>query len=110
MVTKIKTKQPVMAPCNSEDGVDLGLPAEGHAAGSAAPSARMSKVDTAWLRMDGEHNLMMIVGVWILKPGLKLQEVSARIESRLLKFPRFGQRVHQDATGASWVTDAAPWR
>ena len=106
MVTKIKTKKPVLTPCNSKNDGGLGLPAQGHATGSAAPSARMSKVDTAWLRMDGEHNLMMIVGVWILKPGLKLKEVSARIESRLLKFPRFGQRVQQDATGASWVTDA----
>jgi hypothetical protein len=25
-------------------------------------SERMSRVDTAWLRMDSEHNLMMIVG------------------------------------------------
>jgi diacylglycerol O-acyltransferase / wax synthase len=31
---------------------------------------RMSKVDTAWLRMDSPSNLMMIVGVWILRPGL----------------------------------------
>ena len=29
---------------------------------------RMSKVDTAWLRMDSPSNLMMIVGVWIIKP------------------------------------------
>ena len=27
---------------------------------------RMSKVDTAWLRMDSECNLMMIIGVWII--------------------------------------------
>jgi diacylglycerol O-acyltransferase / wax synthase len=30
---------------------------------------RMSKVDTAWLRMDSATNLMMIVGVWILRPA-----------------------------------------
>ena len=29
---------------------------------------RMSKVDTAWLRMDSETNLMMILGVWVVKP------------------------------------------
>ena len=27
---------------------------------------RMSRVDTAWLRMDNDVNLMMIVGVWML--------------------------------------------
>jgi len=67
---------------------------------------RMSKVDTAWLRMDSPTNLMMIVGVWIIKPGVSYQAVSQRIEERLLRYPRFGQRVQQDATGASWVPDA----
>jgi len=66
---------------------------------------RMSKVDTAWLRMDSPSNLMMIVGVWIIKPGVTYQAVCERIEERLLKYPRFGQRVQLDATGASWVTD-----
>jgi len=66
---------------------------------------RMSKVDTAWLRMDSQTNLMMIVGVWIIKPGVSYQAVCQRIEERLLQYPRFGQRVELDATGASWVTD-----
>ncbi len=67
---------------------------------------RMSKVDTAWLRMDSPSNLMMIVGVWIVKPGLSYKAVCERIEERLLKYPRFGQRVQQDAAGATWVKDA----
>ncbi len=66
---------------------------------------RMSKVDTAWLRMDSPSNLMMIVGVWIIKPAVSYQAVSERIEERLLKYPRFGQRVQQDAAGATWVKD-----
>jgi len=66
---------------------------------------RMSKVDTAWLRMDSPSNLMMIVGVWIVKPGVSYPAVCQRIEERLLQYPRFGQRVQQDASGASWVTD-----
>jgi diacylglycerol O-acyltransferase len=66
---------------------------------------RMSKVDTAWLRMDSESNLMMIVGVWILKPGISYQALCDRIEDRLLKYPRFTQRVVQDAAGATWVRD-----
>ena len=67
---------------------------------------RMSKVDTAWLRMDSAANLMMIVGVWVLKPGIRHADLSARIEERLLRYPRFTQRVVQDATGATWVTDS----
>ena len=66
---------------------------------------RMSKVDTAWLHMDSPSNLMMIVGVWILKPGVSYQAVCERIEERFSKYPRFGQFVQQDAAGATWVKD-----
>jgi WS/DGAT/MGAT family acyltransferase len=65
----------------------------------------MSKVDTAWLRMDSPSNLMMILGVWIIKPGVTYAAVRARIQERLLKYPRFSQRVQVDVAGASWVTD-----
>jgi len=66
---------------------------------------RMSKVDTAWLRMDCDANLMMIVGVWVLKPGIRKTDLRQRIAERLLKYPRFCQRVEQDAAGATWVHD-----
>jgi WS/DGAT/MGAT family acyltransferase len=66
---------------------------------------RMSRVDTAWLRMDCPSNLMMIMGVWIIQPGVTYRAVCERIEERLLKYPRFSQRVQLDATGANWVTD-----
>ena len=66
---------------------------------------RMSKVDTAWLRMDCEANLMQIVGVWTLQPGLKHAAVRQRIEATLLHYDRFKQRVVQDAAGATWVPD-----
>ena len=105
MVTRIQTKKPAVTPSEPRMGAQLPLASEGQQTRQTASTQRMSKVDTAWLRMDCEHNLMMIVGVWILKPGLKLKEVATRIESRLLQYPRFGQCVHQDATGASWVTD-----
>ena len=65
---------------------------------------RMSKVDTAWLRMDSETNLMMILGVWVVKPSVSYEAVCQRIEERLLQYPRFGQRVEPDAMGANWVT------
>ena len=67
---------------------------------------RMSKVDTAWLRMDSPSNLMMIVSVWVLKPRVDYAAVCQRVQDRLLRYPRFGQRVMQDAAGATWVTDA----
>jgi diacylglycerol O-acyltransferase / wax synthase len=66
---------------------------------------RMSKVDTAWLRMDSPHNLMMIVGIWVLKPGITHAALCERIENRLLKYHRFCQRVVEDAAGATWVDD-----
>ena len=66
---------------------------------------RMSKVDTAWLRMDCSSNLMMIVGVWVLKPGIRREDLRQRITERLLQYPRFCQRVDQDAAGATWVRD-----
>ena len=67
---------------------------------------RMTKVDTAWLRMDSESNLMMIVGVWIMTPSITHAALCQRIEERLLKYPRFTQRVVQDSAGATWVKDA----
>lgn len=69
-------------------------------------SERMSKVDTAWLRMDTEANLMMIVGVWSIRPGVSLAALRTRVAERLLQYPRFRQKVVEDAlTGAQWVAD-----
>jgi len=66
---------------------------------------RMSRVDTAWLRMDNDANLMMIVGVWLLRPAVAYEAVCARVEAKLLQYERFRQKVVLDATGADWVHD-----
>jgi len=66
---------------------------------------RMSKVDTAWLRMDSTSNLMMIVGVWVIKPGIRYEDLAQRLEDRLLKYPRFVQCAVEDAAGATWIED-----
>ncbi|MDE2080661.1 MAG: wax ester/triacylglycerol synthase family O-acyltransferase [Burkholderiales bacterium] len=66
----------------------------------------MSRVDTAWLRMDSDVNLMMIVGVWLLTPALTLAALRERIADKLLKYPRFRHKAVADAMGASWVPDA----
>ena len=54
-------------------------------------SERMSRVDHAWLRMDSDANLMMIIGFWLLAPTLTLAELSERIQTSLLAYPRFRQ-------------------
>ncbi len=66
---------------------------------------RMSKVDTAWLRMDTDSNLMMIVGVWSLQPAIGYDDLCERVRERLLQFGRFRQKVVEDAAGATWVED-----
>ena len=68
---------------------------------------RMSRVDTAWLRMDNDVNLMMIVGVWLLSPGVAYEALCERIADKLLKYDRFRQKVVQDTVGAAWVFDEA---
>ena len=68
-------------------------------------SERMSRVDTAWLRMDNDVNLMMIVGVWLLSPAITIEALRERIASRLLKYDRFLQKASADAMGAHWLPD-----
>ncbi|GCL64002.1 wax ester/triacylglycerol synthase family O-acyltransferase [Pseudaquabacterium pictum] len=72
---------------------------------TAPAERRMSRVDTAWLRMDNDVNLMMIVGVWLLTPAITLEALRERIETRLLKYERFRHKAVADAMGASWVED-----
>ncbi len=69
-------------------------------------SERMSRVDTAWLRMDSERNLMMIVGVWLLRPALDTVALRKRLAARLLRYARFRQKVVQETVFAHWVEDA----
>ena len=66
---------------------------------------RMSRVDTAWLRMDNDVNLMMIVGVWMMAPALTLAAVRERVAERLLKYERFRDKAVLDAVGARWEPD-----
>ena len=66
---------------------------------------RMSRVDTAWLRMDNDVNLMMIVGVWMMAPALTVEAVRERVAERLLKYERFRDKAVLDAVGARWEPD-----
>ncbi|UXH80982.1 wax ester/triacylglycerol synthase family O-acyltransferase [Roseateles amylovorans] len=67
----------------------------------------MATVDTAWLRLDTASSRMTIVGVWLLRPGIQLQTLRARVSERLLRYGRFRQRVEEDGQGALWVEDPA---
>ncbi|MBK7264600.1 MAG: wax ester/triacylglycerol synthase family O-acyltransferase [Rubrivivax sp.] len=71
----------------------------------AEAAHRMSRVDTAWLRMDNDVNLMMIVGIWLLATPVSINAVRARVVDKLLKYERFRQRVVHDTLGTSWVED-----
>ena len=70
-----------------------------------AKREKMSAVDTAWLRMDRPHNLMMISGVLMFRDKLSLARLRKVVTERFLVFRRFGQRPVETAAGAFWETD-----
>ena len=63
---------------------------------------RMSAVDTAWLRMDSDKNLMMIVGVYEFDGKLDFARLRDLLRERLVTHRRFRSRVVRDATGYYW--------
>ena len=106
MVTRIKNGRTVAQDMALDAAAKVQKNVKRAVAGTLGLSGeRMTKVDTAWLRMDCDANLMMIVGVWQLAPGVKYAAVCERIENSLLKYNRFKQRVMEDAAGATWVND-----
>ncbi|KAB2930131.1 MAG: wax ester/triacylglycerol synthase family O-acyltransferase [Candidatus Contendobacter sp.] len=68
-------------------------------------SEPISGIDTAWLRMERPTNLMMITGVMIFSERLAYDRLREVVESRFLKYRRFGQRAAQKAAGAFWEVD-----
>ena len=69
---------------------------------SAFGRKKMSTVDTAWLRMDSDSNLMMIVGVSMLSKPVSVEGLCQALEARFLVFSRFRSRVVTDLTGSYW--------
>jgi len=53
----------------------------------------LSNVDAAWLKMEDPTNLMMVTGVLTFPRPLDMAYLRALIETRLLQFDRFRQRV-----------------
>jgi WS/DGAT/MGAT family acyltransferase len=72
---------------------------------SADAREPMSKVDTAWLRMERPTNLMMITGVLMFAGKLDPKRIRKLIGERFLAFRRFRQRAVQTPNGAWWETD-----
>ena len=65
----------------------------------------MSRVDTAWLRMERPTNPMMITGVLMFAEQMSLAQLKKVIERRFLSYARFRQKPVEGATGAQWVED-----
>ena len=65
----------------------------------------MSRVDTAWLRMERPTNLMMITGVLMFETPMALAKLKQVIRQRFLAYPRFGQKAVDTGAGASWQED-----
>lgn len=70
--------------------------------GSAVRREKMSTVDNAWLRMDSDSNLMMIVAVLMFDQPLDRERFRHTIETRFLTYNRFRSRVVQEMTGGAW--------
>ena len=65
----------------------------------------ISKVDTAWLRMEQPTNLMMITGVIVLDSAVTFERVVETVKQRWLAFRRFRQKAVDRTRGAYWQTD-----
>jgi len=65
----------------------------------------ISKVDTAWLRMEQPTNLMMITGIMLLARPMDIERFKATVEKRFLSFKRFRQRAVDTPRGAYWEID-----
>jgi len=65
----------------------------------------MSKVDTAWLRMESPTNLMMITGLLFLNKRMEPRKLKRVIAERFLAFPRFRQKAVDEGNAAFWQTD-----
>ena len=66
----------------------------------------MSRVDTAWLRMERPTNPMMITGVLMFSEHLPLARLRKVVQRRFVdEYPRFRCRAVEGAAGAVWHDD-----
>lgn len=68
----------------------------------------MGSADAAWLHMERPDNLMVINGMFEVEGVMTIEEVRALVTERLLRFPRFRQRVENvDTSHPRWALDDA---
>lgn len=75
---------------------------------SEAPRRRresMSRVDTAWLRMEKPTNPMMITGVLMFDEPITLAKLKKVIEKRFLAYTRFRMKPVETPGGMAWQDD-----
>jgi len=65
----------------------------------------MSRVDTAWLRMERPTNPMMITGVLMFAEPMSLPRLKQVVRQRFLAYARFRQKPVDTPTGAAWLDD-----
>ena len=65
----------------------------------------MSRVDTAWLRMERPTNPMMITGVLMFDEPISLAKLKKVIEKRFLDYSRFRMKPVETPAGMAWQTD-----
>lgn len=65
----------------------------------------MSRVDTAWLRMERPTNPMMITGVLMFAEPMSLERLKRVVRERFLSYRRFRQKAVVTPAGAHWETD-----
>jgi diacylglycerol O-acyltransferase / wax synthase len=66
---------------------------------------KMSSVDHAWLRMDGDSNLMMIIGVNVFEKSVTVAHMHKLLSDRLIVHRRFQQKIESEGNTAYWVID-----
>jgi diacylglycerol O-acyltransferase / wax synthase len=66
----------------------------------------MSRVDTAWLRMERATNLMMITSVMMFDESMDIDRLKRVVKNRFLAYPRFRQKAVDSPAGATWEEDA----
>ncbi|UHQ19046.1 wax ester/triacylglycerol synthase family O-acyltransferase [Lysobacter sp. KIS68-7] len=65
----------------------------------------MSRVDTAWLRMERGTNPMMITGVLMFAEPMSLAALRQVVKERFLAYKRFRQKPIDTPAGAYWQRD-----
>lgn len=72
---------------------------------SGPTSEPMSAVDRAWLDMDDPCNPMVISAIFQLEGPVDAANLQKVMVERLLRYPRFRQRVDRSEGPPRWVTD-----